>query len=176
MKKHFLLFLTIIPFITIAQDNDETIRWSSDKKLTWNDYKGKPERGTDAAASTATYLGIDYKMNKEGFSYTITSSFSKKKSWGLHKTAYILAHEQGHFDIAEVFARKLNKKMSSYVFNKNTYEKELGKIYKDILEEKQALQNKYDDETNHSINKEKQTEWLKKIEKMLEELDAFKHY
>ena len=46
-----------------------------------------------------------------------------------HKTDYILKHEQGHFDIAEIFARKLNKKMSEYKFNKTTYKTDLKNIY-----------------------------------------------
>ena len=39
---------------------------------------------------------------------------------------------------------------------------------------RKETQNEYDDETNHSINKEKQAEWLKKIEKMLEEYKDFR--
>jgi predicted secreted Zn-dependent protease len=115
-------------------------------------------------------------MNNSGFGYTITCHFSKSKSWVLHKTDHILAHEQGHFDIAEVFARKLNKQMSSYVFNKNTYKTELRNIYQGILDEKEALQNQYDAETNHSINKEKQAEWLIKIQTMLEEYKGYAGY
>ena len=94
----------------------------------------------------------------------------------MHKTDYILSHEQGHFDIAEIFARKLNKKMSEYRFDKKTYQKDLNKIYHDILDEKEKMQNDYDKETNHSINKEKQAEWLKKIAKMLEEYKDYADY
>ena len=94
----------------------------------------------------------------------------------MHKTDYILSHEQGHFDIAEIFARKLNKKMSEYNFNKKTYQQEVNKIYQDILDEKEAMQNDYDRQTNHSINKEKQAEWLKKIEKMLDQYKDFAGY
>lgn len=159
-----------------AQDTDEElIRWSSNR-LTWADYKGKPNPNSDAAASTTTYLMISYNIGNNHFSYRIESKFSKTRSWGLHKTAYILRHEQGHFDIAEIFARKLHKKMSEYNFNKKTYQKDLKKIYQDILDEKEELQNSYDRETNHSINKEKQEEWNRKIEKLLNEYKAYADY
>ena len=94
----------------------------------------------------------------------------------LHSTVAIGAHEQGHFDIAEIFARRLNKQMSEYVFNKNTFKDDLKKIYMSLTSEKDSFQNRYDEETNHSINKEKQSEWLKKIEGFLKELKAFSNY
>jgi hypothetical protein len=177
MQKLVTLILLTISQISFAQNkNEELITWSGDKKLNWSDYKGRVQTGSDAAASTATYLGIEYNFTRNGFDYKITCSFSKTRSWGLHKTDYILAHEQGHFDIAEIFARKLNKQMSEYVFNKNTFKDDLKKIYMSLTTEKDAFQNQYDRETNHSINKEKQSEWLKKIEGMLKELKAFSNY
>jgi hypothetical protein len=176
-KKYFLFLLLIVPFAAFSQgENEELIKWSPTRKLTWADYKAAPDASSDAAASTTTYLGISYDISSRGFSYKIESSFSKTRSWGLHKTEYILAHEQGHFDIAEIFARKLHKKMSAYTFNKNTYQRVLKKIYQDILDEKERLQNDYDKETNHSINKEKQEEWLKKISGLLEDLREYAGY
>jgi hypothetical protein len=176
LKYYFLPFF-IIPIVAFAQNSDEELlNWSATSKLTWNDYKASPDTESDAAASTTTYLGIEYNINSNGFSYKIQSRFSKTRSWGLHKTAYILSHEQGHFDIAEIFARKLNKLMSEYKFNKKTCQQDLNKIYNNILTEKEEMQNDYDKETNHSIKKEKQTEWLKKIAKMLEEYNEFTDY
>jgi len=45
-----------------------------------------------------------------------------------------------------------------------------------VTDEKEEVQNDYDRETRHSINKEKQAEWLKKIEKMLEEYRDYADY
>ena len=172
-----LLGLFLIPSASFAQSKDEELLdWSASRKLTWIDYKAQPEPGNDDAASTTTYLGIEYDISGSSFGYKIHSRFSKTRSWGLYKTDYILGHEQGHFDIAEIFARKLNKNMSEYRFNKRTYQEDLNKIYNDILDEKEKMQNDYDKETNHSINKEKQAEWLKKIAAMLEEYKDFAGY
>jgi hypothetical protein len=177
MQKLLTLLLLSLAYTSFGQTKDEElISWSQDKKLTWADYKGQAKTDTDAAASTATYLGIEYNFNNKGFDYKITCSFSRTKSWGLHKTDYILAHEQGHFDIAEIFARKLNKKMSEYKFNKNKFKDDLKKIYITITTEKEEMQNDYDRETNHSINKDKQAEWLKKIDQLLIEYKAFADY
>ncbi len=173
--KYFLLFL--LPSTASAQlPDEELLEWSSERKLSWSDYKGKPNPLSDAAASTTTYLSIEYNISSSSFGYKIKSRFSKNWSWGLHKSDYILSHEQGHFDIAEIFARKLHKKMSEYSFNKRTYQQDLKKIYEEVTDEKEQMQNDYDRETRHSINKEKQAEWLKKIERMLEDLKAYHNY
>jgi hypothetical protein len=175
--KHFLLSLLLTPLFLFAQNTEEELlKWSASRRLSWSDYKAKPNPNSDAAATTTTVLAVDYNFNNNQFGFTIKSQFSKTRSWGVHKTDYILSHEQGHFDIAEVFARKLHKNLSEYRFNKKTYQKDLKKIYSDITEEKEEVQNNYDKETSHSINKEKQAEWLKKISAMLEEYSAWADY
>jgi Bacterial protein of unknown function (DUF922) len=174
VKTFLLSFLLVTTGSLLAQSADEELlNWSPTRKLTWNDYKANPDPNSDAAASTTTYLGIDYNISSSSFGYKIQSRFSKTRSWGLHKTPYILSHEQGHFDIAEVFARKLNKKMSEYKFDKKTFQKELKKIYDDVIKEKEDMQDDYDRETRHSINKEKQEEWFRKIAQLL---DDYKNY
>jgi hypothetical protein len=176
-KNSFLfIFLAAANLSSAQSKNEELLDWSASRKLTWNDYKGRPEAGNDDAASTTTYLGIEYNITSSSFGYKIQSRFSKTRSWGRYKDDYVLSHEQGHFDIAEIFARKLNKEMSEYHFNKRSYQEDLNKIYNVILDEKAKMQGDYDDETNHSINKVKQAEWLKKISEMLKEYKDFEGY
>lgn len=177
MKSFCIFLLAFIPFTTFSQEEiEEYLRWNASRKLTWADYKASPDPYSDAAASTTTSLSIEYNISSSGFTYKIKSRFSKTRSWVLHKTDYILSHEQGHFDLAEVFARKLHMQMSEYVFNKKTYQKDLDKIYKTITEEKTKMQDDYDRETRHSINKEKQAEWLKKIAGLLKEYEDWGNY
>lgn len=158
------------------QPGEDLLRWSAGRKLTWQDYKAPPNPASNAAATTTTYLSIDYHIGTDSFSYTIRSWFSRTRSWGRHKDEHILAHEQGHFDIAEIFARKLQQRMKAYTFNKRTYRKELHKIYTETADEKSAMQQQYDRETQHSIHKEKQAEWLEKIRQLLDELKPWADY
>lgn len=170
-----ILLSCLLPLTAVAQKG-EVIAWQEGYKLNWADYRGVPDPANAAAASTSTFLGIEFQLTNNSLSYTITCHFSKDKSWGRMQNDYLLAHEQGHFDIAEIYARKLYKKMKSYVFNKDTYQADLRNIYQSVLDEKEETQNTYDRETNHSINREKQAEWLKKIAAMLKELAAFAEY
>lgn len=157
-------------------EDEEMIPWSGNRRLTWEDFKCAPVRNTEAVALTSTSLGISYKVKDNRFIYDINCSFSKRHSWGLMKTPYILAHEQGHFDITELFARKLHQRLQDYRFNERTFKQDISNIYQQVVKEKEAFQELYDGQTDHSRKKVKQEEWLVHIEALLEDTTPFQNY
>jgi Bacterial protein of unknown function (DUF922) len=158
------------------KENAEFIPWVTERPLTWHDFQCAPKRNSDAVASTSTSLGIAYHIKNYVLTYEITCNFSKTKSWGLVKTPYILAHEQAHFDITEIFARKLHQSLMEYEFDQRTYKKDINTIYQQIVAEKEAFQEAYDKETDHSRNKRVQYEWLERIDNILVETEPFADY
>lgn len=162
--------------IVESNDANEYIPWTPSQRLSWDDFLCEPKTGTDAVASTSTSLGIAYQMQNGQLSFHITCKFSKVKSWGLMKTDYILAHEQGHFDITEIFARKLNEALLNYEFNKKTFRKDINDIYQSVVKQKEEYQKMYDGETDHSRNKKLQYEWLEKIQELLAVTENFAAY
>src|SRR5436190_457537 len=110
--RYLILFVTIL-FCFSFYKEDEVISWSKDRKLTWADYKGKPQRRF-AAASTVYSLGRKVIMQSNGTTaaqinaYFYCDDSWKKESW-INES--VLAHEQKHFDIVELFARKIRKKL-----------------------------------------------------------------
>ena len=128
------------------------------------------------AALTSSGILFEYKYGDEGFSYGINCVFEKTKSWGKVKTAYILAHEQVHFDISEWHARKLNKALREYRFNERTVSRDIPAIYDHVMKEQTYFQTLYDSETNHSRDKEQQAFWQEKIKKELEKLKFYANY
>lgn len=175
-RKTILAFILMLPFLSFAQSEEELIKWSGNRKLQWKDYLSEPDNNSDAAASTSTRIGFEYHIRDNNLTYTLSCNFSKTKSWGRHKNAYILSHEQGHFDIAEIFTRKLAKELSEYKFKSSSYKSDLKNIYTDVMQDKEKFQQQYDDETDYSRNDEKQAEWLKKIDGMLSDLKSFESY
>lgn len=172
-----MLFFGTVAAMSFSQTSEnDFIDWSADRKLRWDDFQGTPETGSDRAALSAIMINVDFSFSNNNFKWTITCRFNKKKSWGRSKTDYILSHEQAHFDITEVHARKLHQQMKAYTFNQKTYQKDLQGIYQGIVKEENDMQSSYDRETNHSINKEQQAEWLVKVGKLLEETKDFAGY
>jgi hypothetical protein len=197
MSLHHLLYISLLllnfsglppavekePVVTINKlpltertENDEFIPWLIGRKLAWNDFSAEPKRNSEAVASTSTSLGISYQVEDGVLVYRITCNFAKQKSWGLLKTDYILAHEQGHFDITEIAARRLHGSLSQYVFNPLTYKNDINELYRIIVKDKEDMQAEYDHITDHSRNRRLQYEWQDKIKMMLEETDMWALY
>ena len=176
MKRSFLVTAFVFPLLLLSKLEEDFIKWNENRKLTWDDFKAAPQQMGSTVAMTTTHLGFSYSIANGKVTYQIDCQFEKKKSWGLVKNDWILKHEQGHFDIAEIFARKLNKAVGEYQFNKNSFQKDLNAIYKSIIDEKEKFQQQYDDETDHSRIKAKQEEWIKKIIVELDNIKAWAKY
>ncbi len=151
----------------------ETISWDAAHRLTWNDFKASPPQNDRAAATTAS--GITYRYsstisgNRAEVDFNISTHFYPNKSWYQPHLvdSVILSHEQLHFDISELFARKFRKQLSDTRFTKNV-KTEVRAIYKQINAELSDFQNRYDDETNFSRNRDQQQIWNEKIAALLE--------
>ncbi len=161
-------WLTFCP----AQEYD-VIPWSSDLRLSWDDFKGLP---TNERAAAITASGITYKFSSSSLEdeveidFSVTAHFYPNKSWynPTLVNATILEHEQRHFDISEIFARKMRKLMATTKFTKDV-RKEVKAIYKEINARMNEFQNEYDKDTNFSRDLSRQEFWNKRINDLLDE-------
>lgn len=169
-----LLFFAIFPANAQCK-NDTILYWTESRKLEWDDFRGKVpiECGKDKARSHLSIEIVYQTKNGEVKNVLVPCTFLKNSSWTKDTSLLVLEHEQIHFDIAEVYARKLRKAVS---FLKEQDEEEL-KVYDDtitsLLKEHRKRQDDYDNETNHSINKGQQENWNRQIAKELEELKEY---
>jgi len=169
-----LISLAISILAGIPQNN--LIHWNSGRKLSWKDFQAQPDKNSTNAALTNSSINIEFGYSSKGLKYNIKCRFDQNLSWGRIKNDYILAHEQGHFDIAEIHARKLNKAMKSYKFDNRTVGKDVNKIYDTVMKNHHAFQSQYDGETNYSRDAAQQNHWKIKIEQILEELNEYRDY
>lgn len=163
-------------FLVVAMQKEDPIAWSGVRRLTWNDFKATPDPKSSNAALTSSKISFKYSQSGSNFRYRVACEFDRNASWGKVKTPPILAHEQGHFDISEIHARKLHKALKQFKVNEESLTKEVSAIYQKIMDEQNAMQSDYDNETNFSRNAEKQQIWLEKIKKELERLDEYDDY
>ncbi len=171
-----LLVLCLLPFLKALTDSS-TIPWSAARKLTWADFKSSPDNNATNAALTSSKIVFNFGYGPDkGFNYTISCEFDKNSSWVRVKTDYILAHEQGHFDVAEIFARRLNKSLKAYSLNTRTVQKEVPAMYQQLMKEESEWQNQYDNETDYSRNHAQQAVWLEKIQRELDKLADYAGY
>ena len=176
MKKIIYIVALLVVQFTFAQDKE--LPWRKDFKLTYSDFEARPNKNHPYAA--ITYSGMSYGFNaqvvngKVEVDYEVKSFFVANKSWMKMHLAdeNLLAHEQLHFDITELFARKLRKQLSEMTFTENV-KAEIRKAYQEQHEAKKEYQHLYDEETNHSKRIKQQKEWEIKVAKELEELKNF---
>jgi hypothetical protein len=155
--------------------NDSILVWNRNIKLSWEDFKysiKNIKKKEDLSAGVFSGISFSYIIKGGRIKYKIVSEFSRYESYVIFKSEDLLKHEQLHFDIVEVYSRKLRKKfiildekeskLEDYIFTYNIVRNNLAK-YQDL----------YDSETLHSKNKQKQKEWEEKVSNELEELKEF---
>lgn len=150
----------------------ERIAWKATKRLSWQDFKGNSNANRGFVASTSSGMSQSYVIGSDGLlnkkETHVTAHFYPEYSWYSAKdtTAGLLKHEQTHFDITEIHARILNKRIQSYTFTSNS-KAEIKTLYEIVEEERRTMQRAFDKETNHSINREEEKKWEAKVEKLI---------
>lgn len=156
-----------------ADQDYDTISWNADKRLSWKDFKGKSPLNARAAATTAS--GITYRFSTSGtrdnleVEFKVDTYFYPNKSWYQPTLcdAVILSHEQLHFDISELYARKMRERLAEAAFTHKNVKAKVKTIYRSINEELAEFQDQYDTETNFSRDREQQVIWNETIAKQL---------
>lgn len=158
-----VFILVLIPLLRSNFNAPITIkRWG---KLNWDDFQGfvKPFTGYDAAISSDIYLEYDSTASR----FSAYAGQNNVASW-TKKTGntdeYGLNHEQYHFNITEIHARILNGFIEANPGeSENFYRSRLQTIWYDLRKMHKA----YDDETDHSLIRDRQRRWEYKIDSLL---------
>jgi hypothetical protein len=181
MKKIIIFFFLIseIAFAQSSFENDSILIWNENRKITWDDFKSqnKVHSYEQASAVMATGLianpkNIDASKIKE---VKIIATINKNQSWYKIKEDYILNHEQMHFNITEIYARKFRKELTKIEESDDIISPNIFlSLFNKIDEEHWEFQFQYEDETQRGTNFNQQKIWNEKIQKLLYELDDFK--
>ena len=180
-----LLILILAAGITSAQriKGKQFIYWDEQDKISWEDFRGtawgKSVQGIPGTAAVSR-VGIkrEYFRSNES-SDTISLMFrttfnrflsSVNPNW---KTARYLEHEQLHFDMTELLARKMRRAYILADLNIPAEKKKFPKIIRSLTEEYKTQQEVFDKDSYTSA--EKQKEWRVMIDKELLLLAEYSH-
>jgi len=181
---------TMLCNVSVCKSQEENaeenlLEWKEGVKLSWDDYQGEPKKEEELAHPETTIkhhyyqdlntYGRKQKGKNDLFKCGVKCYFDKSKSWKAKEVPEnLLEHEQGHFDITEIHARKLRKYLTGVKKYNDDTKKEIKEKVKEVLMECKKMEKLYDKETNRNQNTEKQAEWLKKIEKELDDFSKYK--
>jgi len=157
----------------IKGHSGDTIYYDPERKLEWDDFKGKPVALSPAAAITES--GFGYKMSMQSINrktsvvITVFCYFNKKHSWVKKDmdSEYALLHEQHHYDITYINACLFVQKLKQAQFNPANYDYLVEKIHDESFKALEKMQDDYDGQTSNGRINRMQIIWNKKIDQQL---------
>lgn len=153
---------------------EKEVLWHPARRLRQADFKGSiEERPFQAATSSSLRYRAANNLLQGTVQFTIDTYFDCQQSYfkPSPNNARTLAHEQLHFDITELYARRFAKLLQEQLTNTQELEREQEGLYRQLMVECQLLQDKYDSEVYADHNK--LPGWQLKIE---QELTAMQPY
>lgn len=179
--KYISILFFLLSFTSWSQKH--LIPWSEelDKSFSWELFsKGNVPGGNHAITSVKLLLQIiphqDKRMTVQlkVLMNTLKSHYAKNIYKDKLPSQSLLQHEKLHFDINEYHKRLFFERLSKLKINDmDRLMERIKKEYQKTMQAIQNMQNKYDAETNFSIDKEAQTKWQKKITKKIKQLKQF---
>ncbi len=191
--KNIFFFIGFISLISFTFVKDEFILWQENKKLKIQDFKAdnkdtiKVNRQQFLGAISAIRIEYSsFQRNKNSVpDFSIKTYFDPNESWMLLKNDYVLQHEQIHFDLTELYARKMRKSVESLrqknVTNISIYRKKIQ--HWNAMKEKASNQFDADNQDYYiKIGQKilfqknpKQEAWKKKVDRELFQYSLFKN-
>lgn len=174
-----IAFVCLLFFQSLS-GQDGRIPWIEGQKLTWDDFQSV-EKGRNRFAAESS-CGLFYSLTQEGdrTRVTVFAYFIPDESWvvAAKKNERLLAHEQLHFDIAELWARKMKKSFAKYElpvqsFIKQKADRKMKEEYARFFKEMMKMQQRYDHETVHGTKEREQEKWERDIKRNLDALSQF---
>jgi hypothetical protein len=168
-----------VEILADAADTDR-IAWTHGRPLTLDDFRGRPDELSRAAA--ATNSGLDVKTSLQTqygqtkVTVTIVPFFDKGRSWcrANSRNTRTLQHEQQHFNITAIKGCELADTIRHFTFTTQNYMKELEQLYRQKDREAQQQQEVYDAETSHGQIQAAQTKWEQTIREMLNRQSCYR--
>ena len=191
--KNIFFFVGFITLMSFSFVKDDFILWQENKKLKIQDFKAdnkdtiKVNRQQFLGAISAIRIEYSsFQRNKNSVpNFSIKTYFDPNESWMLLKNDYVLQHEQIHFDLTELYARKMRKSVESLrqknVTNISIYRKKIQ--HWNVMKEKASNQFDADNQDYYiKIGQKilfqknpKQEAWKKKVDRELFQYSLFKN-
>ena len=176
-----LLFIAVLSLLSVSafgqelvNDSKDVIEWNEYYHLTWDDFMGKPTPESIGDAGTSVNIKAKPYYIRHQIMYDVDVYFNRKQSWKRERSDALLKHEQLHFDIAELYARMIRKKIAELQERGITDVKIYNEAIREILTESNEADRRYDLETLHGALSKKQAHWEDLVKQQLLGLKDYK--
>lgn len=178
--RYRLLAATLLSFSSLAAVAQTTksgaLHWSASRPLVLADFEGRPRPGESHAALTSATMVAKVACRSNQFSGSVQAAFDPTRSWVRDPatlTPKLLHHEQLHFDITEVYARRLRQKLTSVNIPCAQLGPTFERLSQAVYADWEKAESQYDTDTNHGLKPAQQAQWDAQVQQQLTELAAF---
>ncbi len=150
-----------------------TLHWSASRPLTLADFKSRPRPSEAHAALTSATIVAQVACKGGQFTGHVQAAFDPTASWWREPgtaTPRLLRHEQLHFDITEVYARRLRQKLAAVRVPCAQLGSAFETLAQGVYAEWEKAEQQYDRDTNHGLKPEPQARWEAQVQQQLREL------
>jgi len=139
--------------------------WSENRLLTLEDFHAAPDAASNGAALTVYEIQARTNCEVDGPAFRVSVRFLPGQSWikPPQRVARILAHEQGHFDLAEVSARRLRAELASLDLPCAAGNDAFKELVAETNRRDGDLQRSYDRQTMFGTDTTAQRQWESRI-------------
>ena len=153
---------------------DHAFPWSAGRRLAWSDFQGSPPSEGSEGAKISYTLYSGWKCKGAAFEFRMIAGFRPRQSWvkavvlnDSMQRRTVLGHEQTHFDLAEVHARRMQRAFGDLARPCARTDAELSALAQRLTQEEKAEQRRYDEETNHGLLADQQAAWSRDVAQRL---------
>ncbi|HET9502917.1 MAG TPA: DUF922 domain-containing protein [Hymenobacter sp.] len=153
-----------------------TLHWSASRPLVLADFQGRPRIGETHAALTSATIVAEVACKGGQFTGHVQAAFDPAVSWWREPataTPRLLRHEQLHFDITEVYARRLRQKLAAVRVPCAQLGSAFERLAQGVYADWEKAEAQYDRDTNHGLLPAPQAQWEAQVQQQLADLAAW---
>lgn len=156
-----LLFLVLFLSLSGNYPSDNGIPY---RLLSWSDFRGAvPDNEPSVGARTTTQMAMEITETDGHFTYVVKAYFLPDSSFVRVRSLSNLRHEQTHFKIAYIAAKECMLALVPLQRGDSLNASMAETLYEHYVDEASRLNNRFDQETNHSLNPEAEKAWENRI-------------
>jgi hypothetical protein len=182
MRIVFLLTLSIFfSLASFAQEPDVNIPWDPTHRLTWYDFQGQKVDSINGLAASMADVDVKCIIIEDSLTFRVYNNFISNLSF-VDSIAFqtyndslpdLLEHEQIHFDIAEIHARLMRKRLLNIANSDSADVNLYSEVIKSVYDELDRMNDEFDRNTAHGIMEFRQKIWVLKVDSILTELSTY---
>ena len=138
---------------------EKQIEWTPGRRLKLSDFKGPPDWDPTGRPLLHSYSGCDFYLFSRSKFYCYYGWIDPASPDSLR----LLLHEQGNFDLCEVYRRQLDEYVLRYENRGASQNKTTEHIFREVYSAFLAKQAQYETDTDHGHDPVAQAEWTKRI-------------